>query len=189
MPFLPFGGNYTHLGSTQLAVNASVAGSASEVISFPAYDILVVNYIIKGYVTTGGFPGFRFNGDSGTTKYWTRNMTSASGVGTFATSQGASTVATAVVAGSGTANLNPQIGQAVISNYPASTKIVKFNHQQASASSATVANIDLGGGEWVETVNSIWSIQMLSFASQTSGTPTGLMLAGSGFSVYGINLQ
>lgn len=187
MPYNPYGGNWVHLGSTVLTTNTT----ASEVLEFPPFDILKVFYRITGY---GGnaIASFRFGPnasgviDAGA-NYWYRHISLAAGApGTTITNTQA--VSQTFVSVAALAVAQGRVGEMVVSNYAGTnvSKMVRFSNQTQSAatpSAATAGVAEFGGGEWINTANRITMIQMVDNPTTTN------INAGTGFSVFGMNLS
>lgn len=185
MPFNPYNGNWVHLGSTVFATTTT----ASEVVEFPPFDILKVFYRITGY---GGaaIASFRFGPnasgviDAGA-NYWYRHASIAAGVATVTNTQAISQTFVSVAA---IAVAQGRVGEMIVSNYAGAnvSKVVRFSNQTQSAatpSAATAGVVEFGGGEWINTANRITMIQMVDNPTTTN------INAGTGFSVFGMNLS
>lgn len=165
-PFLKF------LGSTRLAAQATTTSS----VTIEAMEQLVLLINIAGY-SANDIAALQFNGDTAN-NYWDRHLVSAAGATTFSNKTNTSGPRIQL------ADANSTLSRASIVNIQNRanlTKSVKIKIQTATNATGTAGITDVGGGgEWVNTTNSITSIQLVT----TNGKN---FLSGTSFTVWGYN--
>lgn len=163
------------LGATQTA-SALVSTGA---ITIPARHLLLVAYRITS-MSTSDVPALRFNADSGA-NYWDRIITSIAGGVVLVNNQNVSQAFMRVGAPAGTPGSS---GLVFISNLATSSKVATIMNNAATGAAGTAGSLGVaGGGEWVNTVNQITSVEL------RKALGTGTMGANTGFAVFGRNVS
>jgi hypothetical protein len=141
-------------------------------------DCLFVFVRVASYGGTpdplGDIASLRFNADSGA-NYWTRHLWFDAG--TWNDVPNASTTLIRL------AESNSRLSRNVIvkiNNLATRGKTCNMKNQTGTANAATVGAINIAGGEWVNLVDQITSIQLINAGSNNMG-------AGSGFAVFGVD--
>lgn len=159
------------LGSIKMGANATT----SAVLTIPAREQLFIMVVVAGY-GGGDRVSLVFNGDTAN-NYWDRHLASAAGASTFGNSQNANQGLIRLAANASTAG---RIISVFVKNIAAASKPVVIHTATATGTAGTVGEIDIGAGEWVNTVSQITTIQLKTAGGQN-------LLAGTEFSVYGVN--
>lgn len=169
---IDFGG-YDFLGSTVFTSSQQ----ASSVVTIPPRDLLQIQVRVTGY-SGGDIASLRFNGDSGA-NYWSRYVTFATGGATAAQTATPSATLARLFGQTTTQQRSATIG---LTNYASTSKVGNVSAQTSTGSAGTVAYVEFGGFEWVNTTAQITSVQLLT----AGGSIT--MPAGTGFAVFGRNI-
>jgi hypothetical protein len=170
-----------YLGSTVLAAGAHETDVIT--LSFdgiPATrDFLWVFVRIASYGgspdVTGDIGSLRFNSDSGA-NYWTRHLWFDAG--TWNDVPNASTTLIRL------AETNSRLSRNVfvtINNLATRGKTCNIKNQTGTANAATVGVINTGGGEWVNLVDQITSVQLINAGSNNMGAGSGVIVFGKNF--------
>jgi len=164
-----------YLGSTKLAA----AAHETAVVNIAARDFLWIFVRIASYGgspdATGDIGSLRFNGDSGA-NYWSQHAQFISGAWTEFSVPNAALIRLA-----GTNSRLSRNVMVTVNNLATRGKTCNIKNQTGTADAATVGTINIGGGEWVNLVDQITSVQLVDQGSNNMGANTGFIVLGKNF--------
>jgi hypothetical protein len=166
------------------------------VLASPAHETEVVTLNYDGLATTrdflwifvrvasyGGTPdpsgdiaSLRFNGDSGA-NYWTSHVHWIGGAWSEVNHASATLLRLA--------DSNSRLSRNVfltINNLATRGKTCNIKNQTGTANAAVIGGINIAGGEWVNLVDQITSVQLIDAGSNNMGTGSGFVVMGRNFS-------
>lgn len=169
------------LGSTFLAA----AGHETDVVTLtwpPGSGIpatrkrLWIDVIIPSYGgspdPTGDIGSLRFNGDAGA-NYWSRHLEYFSGVWNDFQSTGASLIRMAAENSRLSRNVSVSVN-----NIANRTKSCSIKNQTATNDPLVAGSVNIAGGEWVNLVDQIATVQLVNAGANNMGTGTGFIVRG-----------
>jgi hypothetical protein len=163
-----------YLGSTKLAS----AAHETSVVNIEARDFLWIFVRVASYGgtpdATGDIASLRFNGDSGA-NYWTRHLY-FDGVW-----NDVPTIDTTLIR---LAESNSRLSRNVfctVNNLATRGKTVNIKNQTGTANPSVVGSVNVAGGEWVNLVDQITSVQLINQGSNNMGTGSGVIVWGKNF--------
>ena len=163
-----------YLGSTVLAASAH----ETAVVTIEPRDFLWIYVLISAYGgspdATGDIGSLRFNGDTGN-NYWSRHLYYDAGVWNDVVTASTNLIRLAPT--------NSRLSRNVfctINNRANRGKTVNMKNQTGTADAAVVGQVNIAGGEWVNLVDQITSVQMVDAGANN-------LITGSGFIVLGKN--
>jgi hypothetical protein len=162
------------LGGLILASAAVTTG----VLTIPARNQLIVVVTVTGY-SGADIASLRFNADAGA-NYWSRYNGSTAAAGTTFVNN--TNVSQTLARMFGATQTTSRSALVKINNQLAVSKAGCVSALSGSGTAATAGALEFGGFEWVNTTAQITTIEMRT----AGGTLT--LNAGSGFTVYGMNL-
>jgi hypothetical protein len=124
---------------------------------------------------TGDIASLRFNADSGA-NYWTRHLYFTAG-----TWNDVSLASTALIR---LAPTNSRLSRNVfitINNLANRGKTCNIKNQTGTADATLVGEVNIAGGEWVNLVDQITSVQLIDQGSNNMGTGSGFIVLGKNF--------
>jgi hypothetical protein len=163
-----------YLGSTKLAS----AAHETSVVNIEARDFLWIFVRVTSYGgspdATGDIASLRFNGDSGA-NYWTRHLHFD---GVWNDTPNIDTTLIRL------AESNSRLSRNVfctVNNLATRGKTVNIKNQTGTANPSVVGSINVAGGEWVNLVDQITSVQLINQGSNNMGTGSGVIVWGKNF--------
>lgn len=173
-----------YLGSTKLSAAAHETSNLT--LTYPPGSGVAATrdflWIFVRIVSYGGSPdplgdigSLRFNGDSGA-NYWSLHATFLSGAWSDFPQANASLIRLA----STPSRLSRNV-MATVNNFATRGKTVNIKNQTGTADPNTVGVMNLGGGEWVNLVDQISSVQLVDAGSNNMGSGSGFIVLGKNF--------
>jgi hypothetical protein len=124
---------------------------------------------------TGDIGSLRFNGDSGA-NYWTRHLDYQGGV--WSDFQSLSTSLIRLAATNSRLSRNVFV---TVNNLATRGKTCNIKNQTGTADAAVAGSVNIAGGEWVNLVDQITSVQLIDQGSNNMGTGSGFIVLGKNF--------
>ena len=142
-------------------------------------DLLIVLVRVASYGgspdATGDIASLRFNGDSGA-NYWSRHLHYTLGAWIDEPLPSQTLIRLAETNSRLSRNVYVQIN-----NLATRGKTCNIKNQTGTADAAVVGSVNVAGGEWVNLVDQITSIQLINQGANNMGAGTGFMVFGKNF--------
>lgn len=140
---------------------------------------LEINVFVPSYGgspdATGDIASLRFNGDSGA-NYWSHHASYISGAWTST-----EMTSTTLIRLAPTNSRLSRNGAFWVNNFATRSKTVTFKNQTGTNDATVVGTLNVGGAEWVNTVDQITTVQLVNAGSNNMGAGSGFFVLGKDF--------
>jgi hypothetical protein len=163
-----------YLGSTKI----TSAAHETALVNIAARDFLMIFVRIASYGgspdASGDIGSLRFNGDSGA-NYWTRHLYYG---GTWNDVVITNTSLIRLAPTNSRLSRNVLI---TVNNLATRGKTCNIKNQTGTADANVAGEVNIAGGEWVNLVDQITSVQLINQGSNNMGANTGFIVLGKNF--------